>query len=117
MKSEHTYKFISLLLLPYNISIVTLTFCALFFFVFFLFFFVWITNHRVRQEAEEQRIIEEAKAKEAARIENEINKMKKKFDNAIEQGNYKKLSKCLDEMESMVRVWVGCSFFLDSICC
>ena len=84
-----------------------------------------ITTHRLRQEAEEQRIIEEAKAKELARIQNEINKMKKKFENAIEQGNYKKLSKCLDEMESMVSegmdgldplFFLYCLFFLTQKC-
>ena len=56
---------------------------------------------KLRQEAEERRKIEEARAKEAARIQSEIAKMKKKFGSAIEQGNYKKLQRCMDEMESL----------------
>jgi DNA-binding protein H-NS len=50
-------------------------------------------EEKLRQEAEEQRKIEEARAKEEARIQSEIKKMKKKFDKAIEQGNYKKLQR------------------------
>ena len=50
-------------------------------------------EEKMRQEAEEQRKIEEARAKEEARIQSEIKKMKKKFDKAIEQGNYKKLQR------------------------
>ena len=46
-----------------------------------------VQAEKLRQEAEEERIIEEARAKEEKRIKDEIKKYKKRFDGAIETGS------------------------------
>ena len=56
---------------------------------------------KLRQEAEELRILEEERLKEEKRVNKLIAKNKTQFTNAIESGNYKKLSKCLDTVDSM----------------
>jgi hypothetical protein len=56
---------------------------------------------KLRQEAEELRILEEQRLQEETRVNKLIAKNKTQFTTAIESGNYKKLSKCLDMVDSM----------------